>query len=265
MPTIRKPFFVKPLNLGTFVCGNAVTGHPVYHLGRHKAIGLTWKSEGNTDLWIRGDFGSAQSIDFFAMVAANATNGTLIRLRLGMSQAEVDGTAPYDSGATWFITPAITRDDGLYHSHLELPSVQSARWWRIDITGHTGDFEASMAVMGQRIEPSHFYNYDFEYGIEDLGGLDINRWGVLDENPGLIFRSIDFTLAWQSEAEWEGSFRPLFESIGKREVVYLAFDPEPTTYRQARTYMGVMRKPPFAKGTRKNRTFAQDVQLLSMI
>lgn len=266
MPTIRKPFFVKPVDLGTFVAGNAVSGHPVFYLNRFKALGLTWRTDGASNVWARGQFTAAQDIDFMAMVSANALAGTKIRLRLGTTQAQVDGgAAPYDSGATDFISPAITRTDGLYHSHLELPSVQTATWWRIDITGHTGDFEASMLVMGRKIEPSHFYNFDFEYGIEDLGTLDINRWGVFDENPGLIFRSADFTLAWQSEAEWESSFRPLFEVLGKREVVYLAFDPEPTTYRQARTYMGVMRKPPFAKGTRKSHTFSQDIQMLSMI
>lgn len=148
MPTIRKPFFVIPLALGTIVAGNAQLGNPVFNLNRAKAIGLTWKTAGNTNVWARGNFTAARSIDFMALIAANALPGTLIRLRLGTTQAEVDGVAPYDSTALAFISPSITRTDGLYHSHLELPSVITATWWRIDITGHTGDFEAATLVLG---------------------------------------------------------------------------------------------------------------------
>ena len=188
-----------------------------------------------------------------------------MRLRLGTTQAEVDGSAPYDSTALAFINPSITRDDALYHSHLELGSVQSYRWWRIDITGHTGDFQAADLVLGKKVEPSRFYNLDFEYGVRDLGDINFSRFGVLDIDPGITMRTIALTLAWQTEAEFEASFRPMIEKLGRRGIVYLCFDPEPTTYRQARTYMGVFDKPPFARGVRKPRTFSQDYALTSFI
>lgn len=263
--TIRKPFFVRPLDLGDFVAGNANTGHPVYHLNRLNAAGLTWRTDGPSNAWARGTFGAEREIDFAAMVATNAQAGTTIRLRLGSTQAEVDGAAPYDSGAQAFIAPAMTRASGLYHSHLEINPGQTATWWRVDIGGHTGDFEAAGLVLGQKIEPSHFYNYDHEYGAEDLGSLEITQFGVFNEEPGVILRTISFQLAWQSEAEWEASFRPMIEALGRRGIIYCCFDPEPTAYRQARTYMGVMRKTPYARGTRKNRTFAQDFDILSII
>lgn len=264
--TIRKPIFVRPLDLGDMVAGNAQTGNPVYHLNRLNAAGLTWRTSGTANAWARGTFGAERSIDFAAIVSANAQLGTTFRLRLGGSQAEIDGdSAPFDSGHTAFINPAVTRESGLYHSHLEIDAVQSATWWRIDISGHSGDFEAAGLVLGQKVEPSHFYNYDHEYGAEDLGTLEITRFGVFSEEAGLILRTISFQLAWQSEAEWEASFRPMIEALGRRGIIYCCFDPEPTAYRQARTYMGVMRKTPFARGTRKNRTFAQDFDLLSLI
>lgn len=430
MANIRKPLFIKPLDLGTIATGNETAGYPASHLNRHKAIGLTWKSTGNSNVWARGQMTSAGTIDFAAIVSANALAGTKYRLRLGASQAAVDGgsvdisnaanttvtskeygwwtvrktggvngtydaaavsatsfagdfvltikpaqltgtahigmnadpntnnsnsgidygfviatttatannngasgssttisaatylflvrsgttltlrygtsedyTAAttlqtysavsttlyfdcsiqtannaydvrllnpaaipvYDSGVQTFISPSITREDGLYHSHLEMGAQVSAAWWRIDITGHTGDFQAAALVLGRKIEPSHFYNYDHEYGAEDLGSGDFNRWGVFDEEPGIILRTVDFTLAWQSEAEYEASFRPLIETTGKRGFVYIAFDPEPSTYRQARTYMGVFGKVPFARGVRKGRTFTQDYQIRSII
>lgn len=267
MAEIGKPLLVRPIDLGTIATGNEVSGHEADYLNRHKAKGLTWKTSGASNVWARGELAASQSIDFCALIAANADSGTQIRLRLGTSQAEVDGTAPYDSGAVDFIatTPAATPADGLYHSHLELPSATDATWWRIDITGHTGDFEASMLVLGEKVQPSRFYNFDHQYGIEDLGDLEITRFGVFDEQPGQVWRTLDFALAWQSEAEFESSFRPMMEAIGQRGVVYCCFDPTDSAYRHARTYMGIVRKPLFARGVRKPRTFLQEYSLLSFI
>jgi len=262
---IRKPIFILPLDLGTMATGNAASGFPVTNINRHKAIGLTWKSSGASNVWARGQFAASRAIDFCSMVAANALAGTKIRLRLGTSQAQVDGTAPYDSGALDFISPSITREDGLYHSHLEIGTVQNATWWRIDITGHTGDFQAADLVLGRKIEPSRFYNYDFEYGVEDMGGMEITRFGVMNEEPGVILRTLSFTMAWQTEAEYQASFRPMAESLGKRGVVFVCFDPEANTYRQAKTYMGVLRKPLFARGVRKPGTYQQDFDIISFI
>ena len=262
---IRKPIFVIPIDLGAIATGNEISGKPASNLNRNKAIGLTWKSSGDTNLWVRGDLTTAKPIDFMTLISANALAGTLIRLRLGDTQAEVDGTADYDSTAVAFINPSITRADGLYHSHLEIGATYTKRWWRIDITGHTGDFEASTLVLGQAITPSRFYDIGFERGVRDLGSLDFSRFGVFDEEEGAIFRTLDFTMAWQTEAELEASFRPMVESLGSRGVVLVVFDPEATTYRQAKTYLGVMAKPPFAKGTKKPATFAMDFSITSMI
>ena len=262
---IRKPIFVVPLDLGTVVCGNARSSNPVFNLARNREAGLIWKTDGNSNVWARGVFSSTQAIDFCSLMAANAQSGTTIRLRLGTTQAEVDGTAPYDSGTVAFINPAITRDDGLYHSHLEIGSVQNALWWRIDIGGHTGDFEASVLVLGKQIVPGRFYNYEFERGIEDMGELSFNRWGAPDETPGMMMRSLNFTLGWMSEAEYEASFRPMFEKVGRRGAVYICFDPDSSTYRQSKTYLGPFRKAPFARGLKKPSTYTVDFEMLSVL
>lgn len=262
---IRKPIFIRPLDLGTLTTGNETAGFPAANLNRHKAIGLTWKTTGASNVWIRGNLGAARSIDFCSIISANALAGTSIRLRLGDTQAEVDGTADYDSGALPFISPSIVREDGLYHSHLELPAVQNKQWFRIDITGHTGDFQASNLVLGQKVEPSGFYNFEWELGVEDLGNIEFSRWGVIDEEDGVIFRTLSFTLGWQTEAEFEAHFRPMMERLGRRGIIYLCFDPDPTTYRQAKTYMGVFQKSPYARSHRKPQTYSQDFEILSFI
>ncbi|PZU59847.1 MAG: hypothetical protein DI547_05055 [Sphingobium sp.] len=260
------PFACIPLPLGTIATGNETAAKLALHLGEFAYIGMTWRSAGNANLWIRGDFGSARDVDFVSLLSANALPGTTIRVRLGDTQAAVDGTAAYDSGALSFISPGITREDGLYHSHLELPSLQTRRWWRIDIGGHTGDFEAAKLVLGKKVVPSRYYSAGFEFGVEDLGEISLNRWGVPDESQGLIFRTLRFTLGWITEAEYETSWRPLAEKLGKRRVAHWCFDPAATTYRQARTYFGWLSDAPYATGgVNKPGTFSQDFVVNSMI
>lgn len=263
---ITQPFLVRPLPLGTVTTGNERSEKPAIHLGEVDAIGMTWQSNGNSNLWVRGDFGSAMPVDFVSLIHANAQSGTTIRLRLGDSQAEVDGTADYDSGALPFIDPAITRTDGLYSSHLELPSLQTKRWWRIDIGSHSGDFDAATLVMGRKIGTARFYSPDFQFGVRDLGSLEISRWGIPDKQDGLTFRTLKFKLAWITDTEFETLIRPLSEIIGRRNVLFACFDPTATAYRQAKSYLGWLRDDPLATGGESMPgTYSQDFSLLSMI
>jgi hypothetical protein len=267
MAVIGKPFFVVPIALSGMVTDSADPGHPVHALGEHRDIGTTWKTTTTGDHWVRGQITAPLGVDFCAVVAANASPAAQIRVRLGATQAEVDGVAPYDSGVLDFIatTPADLPEDGLYHSHLEIPAAQTATWFRIDISGQTGIFEAAMLVLGKRITPSHFYDLDYEQGHQDLGKLDVSRWGIFEEEPGLTWRTLDFVLNWQSEAELESDFRRLQKHLNSRGICYCCFDPTDSSYRHARTYMGVARKPMAARGRRKPRTFAQEFSLLSYI
>jgi hypothetical protein len=47
--------------------------------------------------------------------------------------------------------------------------------------------------------------------------------------------------------------------------VFLSFDPEPTIYRQAKTYLGLMKKAPFATGKRNPKFLGGEYQVLSVI
>lgn len=259
-----QPLFVVPLDLGTLSTTSETAGHPVSHLTYLKSIGLTWKAASGS-AFVRGNLGAAKDIDFCAILSANATSGTTFRLRLGTSQVEVDGTAPYDSGALPFISPSITRDDGLYHSFLTLPDVESATWWRIDIGGGPAGFETPLIVLGKKIVPARFYNYDWEAGGEDLGKMEWTRHGVPDELPGRKLRTVEFTLDWMTETEFETQFRPMAEAIGSTGMVYCCFDPEATAYRQNRTYYGKMRKPLVAKAKRIPTKRGMDFEVLSLI
>lgn len=267
MALIEKPIFVDPLDLGSITVSSAEAGHPASSLNRLEVPGLTWKTEAApAAIWARGMLDASTSIDFFSILSANASSGTQYRLRLGTTQAEVDGeSAAYDSGTLTFIDPAITRDDGLYHSFLRISEVQEATWWRLDITSHTGAFEAAGIVMGKAIEPSRYYDRDFERGVKDLGTISLNRFGIPDKVTGRKMRTLKFVLNWLTEAEYEDTFGPLTEKIGTTEVVYCCFDPAATVWRQRKTYMGILGSAPYASGQVKPRTLGMELQIQSFI
>lgn len=266
---IRRPIFIVPTPLGGLTADTEAEGHPVENLARFDAIGLTWKSgsSGSTH-WVAGEFASARPVDFCAVLAANAGSGTKIRLRLGTSGEEVTGDeAAYDSTALDFIspTPSPLPADGLYHSHLELDEPETASHFRIDISDHSGAFEAAMLVLGQKVEPARYYDFGYERGIADLGEGSFTNWGVFEEDPGIIIRTLDFAMSWLSEDEFEESFQPMLRELGTRGFVHVCFDPEATSRRQSKTYFGRLKKPPFVRGVRKPQTFALELSIESVI
>lgn len=260
---IEKPIFCLPVDLGVIVAGNERSEAPAVHLGLNKSPGLVWRTNGAANAWVRGQFATPQLISMCSLVSANAQPGTTIRIRLGASQAEVDGTAPYDSGAVTFVSPAYTSDSGLYHSFLHF-AAQTATWWRIDIAGHSGDFEAMSLILGEAVQTSRFYDRGWEIGTTDLGSLDFSRWGVGLESDGLVWRTKSFGLSWVSETEFEAHFRRIMAK-GKREIVWLLFDPQSRAERQEQFYFGRFGQPPFARSSRKPGTFAMEFSMVSMI
>jgi hypothetical protein len=263
---IQKPFCIRPLGLTAIATGNEVANRPAAHLALPQYAGMRWQSSGNGNLWVRGQFGgSVQAVNFMTLMAANALPGTTIRLRLGTTQAQVDGTAPYDSGAVAFISPSRTENSGLYHSHLEPPSIVNASWWRIDIGGHTGDFSASALIMGQKRTPSNFYNRDREIGFEDLGNLEFSRNGVPAETPGAVLRTLLFRLQWVEDEEFWTLWAPLMEQKGKRQLVYWCFDPEATVRRQAKSFLGYFTRDLVKRGNDFPRANQMDFQLRAVL
>lgn len=261
--TYRKPIFVVPLP-ATVAAGSELPGHPASNLMRFEAPGLTW--QGVNGGFIRGQLPAATPIDFAAIMAANATSDTTVRLRLGASQGEVDGgSAPYDSGAQPFPSPGFTSPSGLYHSFQEAPAPVTANWWRIDIGGFTGTFEASIAVVGKKIELGRFMDYDFEFGNEPAGELKILPNGVVDRTRGVNPRTLDLMFNWMTEAEWENQVRPAIEALSVTEPVYCCFDATENAWRQNRTLFGPFRKSPFARGRRKPGVFTSEFKLISLL
>lgn len=264
---IQKPFVVEPLSLGTVTTGNEKTNRKALNLGRFENQGKVWETTGAANVWARGDFGSAKEVDFIALLSTNATATTTARLRLGDTQAEVDGTADYDSAAQVIRTPAIDHWSGLYHWYWELPSLQTKQWWRLDIGSHTGDFQAMALVMGKRNQFAEFYNHTsgISFGQEDTGSIEFGRFGVNSREDGIKMRTLGMEFGWMNPND-RRKFQQMRDRIGQTGMAYYCFDGEPTIDRQENQYFGWQRRPLVIQPT----TFAQDrfglqVDILSII
>jgi len=233
------PIFVRPLPLvGFYSVANQITSNPATNLGEFQYGGMTWRSSGPTGLSMTIDLGSAQTVDFVAMLGASALAGTTIAINMGATQANAESGAPsFTTGAQPFISPSTTGRT-LYNSFAQFGSAQTFQWLNFSIAGHTGDFEAAFLVVGKVVQPSMYYEPEWEAGPLDLSTITIARNGVPEIAPGQIQRTIGFTLGWQTEAEFQTQMQPLVNAVGKVNPVYLAFDPAATTYRQDRTYFG---------------------------
>lgn len=258
-----KPFMVLPAQLTGVTSGNARPAAPGSNLGEFLYRGMVWQSAGNGSLWVKGALTAAQLVSYVGMLGALAQPGTTIRVRLGTTSAQVDGTAPYDSGVLPFISPAVSRTDGVYHSHLELPAPITASWWRIDIAGHSGDFQASMLVIGAKLQVAKYYEPTWKTGTRDLGSITFARNGVPGVAPGAKLRAIDYTLGWVSEAEAETMLAPLDDVTGRTVPYLTCFDPAPTIYRQRRTFFGFNEEAPSLGKVAYNQ-FERNYQLLSL-
>jgi len=262
---IELPFAVIPLPLGVTDTGNERAERPAQHLQYPKHPGLIWQTNGPANAWVRGDLGSAQAIDFAALIATNALPATQYRLRLANAPIADADAGTYDSGWLPVVAPAITRADGRYHSFLSLGEPSTARYWRIDIDGHVGDFSASALVLGERLTPASYYDNAFKFETQDLGKIEFTRFGVPDETDGAIFRAVTLKFGWLDQTDWEEKFRAMSELLGNRGAIYFCFDPAPTVYRQAKTYLGVFKEAPYATGGVKPGSYESEFQILSVI
>lgn len=258
-----KPFAVVPLELPAIVTGNAAATNPVTNLNVFDLINATWKSIGNTNLYVRIDFGANAVFDVVSLLGTNAQSGTTIRIRAGDSQAEVDGAADYDSGVVQLWASSGLGAKTFYHSMNEIPQ-QTKRWLRIDIGSHTGDFEAGVLVVGKKIQPSRFYETAYDRGVDDLGSVDFTRNGTPLKLDGAKLRTLTFQMSWITEAEMETSFRPLDEAVGLTGEVLWVFDPDAGSYRHDRMYYGYQReKSSITK--RAYNMFQKEFSIVSMI
>ena len=256
------PFAVIPVPFSLYIVNNERTEKPAANLAQFKHVGLTWRTNGATSISIFGDFGAATAVDFMSLLLTNATASTTVTLILSNDSAFATSTTVVNASLIRYGQGADR--SGFYTSHNEFAS-QTYRYFQLQIASHTGDFEAAKLVIGKKIVPTTFYDPAFEQGVEDRGSLEIGRYGVVSEDPGVIFRVLKMKFSWLTKSDYEDKFRPLDEKLGKRGVAFWCFDPTADAYRQNNSYFGWLREPPYATGAVKNTRFEKEYQVLSML
>lgn len=225
----QKPFIVKPLDLGTITSGNERANRPAQHLNERFFAGMVWQSNGSASLTASGEFDDTYEVDFCALLGTNATETTTINVTVGGSS----------TGAQLIRDPEpLPPPSGLYHAHVEFDAPVSGSTWSISIGGHTGDFQASILVLGLKQTPSKYYETQWKVGVRDLASLSFARNGIADLTPGQKLRTLQFKLGWLNEQEMEEVWAPLDEYLGRSEPHFWCFDPEATEWRQRRTFFG---------------------------
>lgn len=270
MVTRSKPVICKPADIHLLGSTNEDADNPASNAFRYDSMGLIYRATDGSGQ-MQGRFGpgvlTLTEIDLFAVLMSNADDNATIRLRMSQSLGSLLTSPNYDSGTVTVRSPlpAVDRADGLSHLHINLPTGQSYRYFHIDFAGFPDPTEVGGIVLGKRIEPEHFYDPEYEFGQQDFGSAEITKWGALHDEGGAMGRSLQFTIGWTDEVEYEEQWRPLQDVVGQRVPIYCCFDPGDHEYRQARTYFGILGRPLIARGVRKPKTFQQELQITSFI
>lgn len=259
-----RPLFVRPYEGMAITAQNAATGFPASHLGVLRHSGLIWRSVTATP-FITIDLGESRAIDFVGLLATNANPTTALRVRIGDTQAEVNAAGDHDSGAQIIRSPSVSLESGQYHSFYKLDSAITKRWVRIDISGHSGPFEASHLVIGESKTPEYFPSPDFEFGADDQTGFEIVAGGIASGADDLPNRTLRINFPWMTESDYETYFRHLVERHGVNRPFYLCQDPAETAFRMSRTYFGYFPTPPVTSATRIPTIMQFNAPMVSLI
>jgi len=129
----------------------------------------TYRSVSNSDTIVI-DFGTAESIDHFAIVD-NWQNG------FGITAITIEANGTDTWGSPAFTTTA-TLDTTFGVSVKAFASAQSYRFWRIVLTSTLGYCEIANMYLGTATDiASNGVGYNWEYSNNDLSRQSVNRYG----------------------------------------------------------------------------------------
>lgn len=96
----------------------------------------------------------------------------------------------------------------------------------------------SRVVLGKRFQPTIGFEYGGQFGVRDLGALDVNARGVLLRHRGKKLRTVSLNFPRLSKQEAESIAQKMLEQVGNTECIAVCTDPMPDAERQNRCYFG---------------------------
>lgn len=261
----RQPFIVIPHEPVSIEATNAAPGRPASHMAEYLHAGMVWRMPtAQPSQTILMDLGAARDIDHLSLIGTTYSATTQANMILGtaLGSGDIYGSPQVS------IPPAPqapNRPDSTVDYWNDLPSVFSARYVGVNITGHTGlPYSAQFLVVGKRITFQRYAEHDWEVGVDDQSQTTITRDGVPDIVEGAIMRTLSFTMKWVSEAEYFDQIALLDQAVGRRKPVLICFDPDAGPRRQALTYFGLLRENPRSRRINA-RAFERRFEILSFI
>lgn len=232
-------FLLRPLAAAYGGASSLVAGQPSYLGNDYAGVTATFACDAGANVGaIRVDFGADVTFDTImvfglAQLPTSATCAVLVApSATGVFAPVVTGLPAYAGSAP--------RTDGKGVTLARLTAPAYGRYVQINYNAPSAGalIEASRIVIGTRFEPNIGFEYGAQFGVRDLGALDVNARGVLLRHRGKKLRTVSLNFPLLTKQEAEGTAQKLLEQVGNTECIALCTDPAPDAERQSRCYFG---------------------------
>ncbi|WP_010545209.1 hypothetical protein [Sphingomonas elodea] len=233
-------FLVKPLDIVGAQAFSTVTKGSAINVANDYAgvtVGLACDASPNAAA-LRVDLGADFAFDTIMVfgvttLPASGTYAVLYSTAAVPGSFSVIATGPAYAGAT-------ARTDGKGVTLVQLSAPIAGRFIQINYYAPAAgqSVELARVVVGRRFQPAIGFEYGAQFGVRDLGALDVSRRGVLLRNRGKKLRTVSLNFPAMTRQEAEGTAQKVMEQVGNTECIGLCTDPAADAELQNRCYFG---------------------------
>lgn len=201
---------------------NAVSSLPVSNLQDHQISVVFRTSADNTTIDLVA--GSQVTRDQIALIGTTLTTNATIRVQL--SNTSAGGTDVYDSG-----TLSLSVDELYKTGFFELPSSQTAQYWRLVVTDTSlGSFDIGRLAVVKALRLSINATYPLRVTYRDTGTVQRTIGGQSIRYQRGRLREINLSYTALGEGDWFDLQRLIDAEIGQTGDVLFVADSDNTTY-----------------------------------
>lgn len=230
--------------------------------------GIFWKTLVDSGVFFRVNIGTGQSVDMVSLLYTNFTSAATWRVRLGDSQAEVDGgAADIDSGTitAWAQTDMSKWD--FAHSIFRAGSASTNSWLRVDLNDAAnpdGFLTVGRLMAGASYEPTINFQYGGGIGYVSQPLRDRSIANVLYVEERQAFQTASLTFDHIPEDEFWPNMQTIFRLHGNHKPIQLVMDIGDNANRADKAIYGVIERIGTSQLTSVRRVRTQ-IQIAEML
>lgn len=201
---------------GVITASSEAAGYGVASLNDHMVV-TKWRSTGDTDEWIKINFGSAVSITDVAIIGHNFTNGATVRIQGNNS----------DSWGSPTINETITWRDYIMDKAF---TGGSHTWWRLHIADAANPdtfLQFGYIFIGIDIAFGDIISREWAETKIENSLIGETRTGQVYGDEGIIRRLFTFDVPHIDETE-KANFEAIFDAVGTHTPFVLFIDENDT-------------------------------------